>query len=157
MEKGSSSSSSSSSAAAAGGSDSFNGLKFGKKIYFEGVGSGLQPRHGGGAAAPTSPAKKGRTGLAQGGQPPKCQVEGCHVDLSDAKAYYSRHKVCGMHSKSPKVIVGGLEQRFCQQCSRSAFVVPLFYTFFFFQNYKRKSIFVVVVVYLNCLCWFCEV
>ncbi|PKI54194.1 hypothetical protein CRG98_025427 [Punica granatum] len=54
----------------------------------------------------------------QGGQPPRCQVEGCKVDLSDAKAYYSRHKVCGMHSKSPKVIVGGIEQRFCQQCSR---------------------------------------
>ncbi|KAI3472146.1 hypothetical protein Pfo_029634 [Paulownia fortunei] len=120
MEKGYSSSSSS---AAAGGADSLNGLKFGKKIYFEGVGSGLQPKTGGGpspaaATHPPSPAKKGRTGFVQGGQPPRCQVEGCKVDLSDAKAYYSRHKVCGMHSKSPKVIVAGLEQRFCQQCSR---------------------------------------
>ncbi|KAI3446434.1 hypothetical protein Pfo_003099 [Paulownia fortunei] len=117
MEKGSSSSSS------AGGADSLNGLKFGKKIYFEGVGSGLRPKTGGGlspeeAAPPSSPAKKGRTGVVQGGQPPRCQVEGCKVDLSDAKAYYCRHKVCGMHSKSPKVIVAGLEQRFCQQCSR---------------------------------------
>ncbi|GFP79808.1 squamosa promoter-binding-like protein 17 [Phtheirospermum japonicum] len=102
MEKGSSSSSSSS-------GDPINGLKFGKKIYFEGVGSGLPP---------SSPAKKGRTGVAQGSQPPRCQVEGCKVDLSDAKAYYCRHKVCGAHSKSPKVIVAGLEQRFCQQCSR---------------------------------------
>ncbi|PIN13216.1 hypothetical protein CDL12_14181 [Handroanthus impetiginosus] len=120
MEKGSSSSSSSS--PAGGGADSLNGLKFGKKIYFEGVGSGLQPKTEGGpspaAAPPSSPAKKGRTGVLQGGQPPRCQVEGCKVDLSDAKAYYSRHKVCGMHSKSPKVIVAGLEQRFCQQCSR---------------------------------------
>ncbi|KAI3733042.1 hypothetical protein L1987_64257 [Smallanthus sonchifolius] len=46
------------------------------------------------------------------------QVEGCNLDLSDAKTYYSRHKVCGAHSKTPKVIVNGLEQRFCQQCSR---------------------------------------
>ncbi|KAK4392424.1 Squamosa promoter-binding-like protein 17 [Sesamum angolense] len=117
MEKGSSSSSSS-----GAGADSINGLKFGKKIYFEGVGSGLRPKNGGGmlpeAAPPPSPAKKGRTGLVQGGQPPRCQVEGCKVDLSDAKAYYCRHKVCGMHSKSPRVIVAGLEQRFCQQCSR---------------------------------------
>ncbi|KAG8371871.1 hypothetical protein BUALT_Bualt12G0008000 [Buddleja alternifolia] len=112
MEKGSSSSSSSS-PAGGGGADSLNGLKFGKKIYFEG-GGGVSPA----AAEPRSPAKKGRTGVVQGGQPPRCQVEGCQVDLSDAKAYYSRHKVCGMHSKSPKVIVAGLEQRFCQQCSR---------------------------------------
>ncbi|KAG8367937.1 hypothetical protein BUALT_Bualt16G0124600 [Buddleja alternifolia] len=100
MEKGSSSSSSS------GGGDSVNGLNFGKKIYFAGGGP------------PPSPAKKGRTAAVHGGQAARCQVEGCNVDLSDAKAYYSRHKVCGMHSKSPKVIVSGLEQRFCQQCSR---------------------------------------
>ncbi|EEF30045.1 LIGULELESS1 protein, putative [Ricinus communis] len=62
-----------------------------------------------------APARKVHGGQQQ---PPRCQVEGCKVDLSDAKAYYSRHKVCGMHSKSPKVIVAGLEQRFCQQCSR---------------------------------------
>ncbi|KAJ0965082.1 hypothetical protein J5N97_026220 [Dioscorea zingiberensis] len=63
------------------------------------------------------PSKKGK-GVVQQQEPPRCQVEGCKVDLSDAKAYYSRHKVCGMHSKSPMVIVAGLEQRFCQQCSR---------------------------------------
>ncbi|XP_050230124.1 squamosa promoter-binding-like protein 9 [Mercurialis annua] len=89
--------------------ESLTGLTFGKKIYFEnaaafgvksGSGSGARKVHGGQQ------------------QPPRCQVEGCRVDLSDAKAYYSRHKVCGMHSKSPKVTVAGLEQRFCQQCSR---------------------------------------
>lgn len=105
-------------------SDSLNGLKFGQKIYFEDVGggggggsnggSGKSSGGGGGGAA----AKKGGKGVVQSGQPPRCQVEGCKVDLSDAKAYYSRHKVCGMHSKSPVVIVAGLEQRFCQQCSR---------------------------------------
>ncbi|XP_078171651.1 uncharacterized protein LOC144565703 [Carex rostrata] len=48
----------------------------------------------------------------------RCQVEGCGVDLSGAKAYYCKHRVCGPHSKAPRVVVGGIEQRFCQQCSR---------------------------------------
>ncbi|KAF5443564.1 hypothetical protein F2P56_036110 [Juglans regia] len=47
-----------------------------------------------------------------------CQVEGCNLDLSLAKDYHRKHRVCESHSKSPKVIVGGLELRFCQQCSR---------------------------------------
>ncbi|TKY66312.1 Squamosa promoter-binding protein 7 [Spatholobus suberectus] len=49
---------------------------------------------------------------------PRCQVEGCHVALLNAKDYHRRHKVCEMHSKAPKVVVLGMEQRFCQQCSR---------------------------------------
>lgn len=49
---------------------------------------------------------------------PRCQVEGCHVALVNAKEYHRRHRVCDMHSKAPKVVVLGLEQRFCQQCSR---------------------------------------
>ncbi|KAK1397717.1 squamosa promoter-binding-like protein 9 [Heracleum sosnowskyi] len=114
-------------------SDSLNGLKFGQKIYFEDVGVGGGggsvgnntnksggSGSGGGDGTPASPAKKGRFGGGgQGGQqPPRCQVEGCKVDLSDAKGYYARHKVCVMHSKSAKVVVSGIEQRFCQQCSR---------------------------------------
>lgn len=118
MEMGSSSSSSNS-------RESLNGLKLGKKTYFEDVGVGIPAKFCGGSSSaggmpPPLPAKKGRGVVVQGGQPPRCQVEGCKVDVSDAKAYYSRHKVCCMHSKSPMVIVGGLEQRFCQQCSRSA-------------------------------------
>ncbi|CAK7342388.1 unnamed protein product [Dovyalis caffra] len=103
-----------------------NGLKFGRKIYFEdhvGVGTALAKGGTGSSSSGSefrsgsgSSARKGQGGQQQ--QPPRCQVEGCKVDLSDAKAYYSRHKVCGMHSKSPRVIVAGLEQRFCQQCSR---------------------------------------
>ncbi|KAI3800426.1 hypothetical protein L1987_28517 [Smallanthus sonchifolius] len=49
---------------------------------------------------------------------PRCQVEGCHVALGNAKEYYKKHKVCEIHSKAPKVVVLGLYQRFCQQCSR---------------------------------------
>ena len=73
------------------------GIKRGKALY------------GGGGVAGTStlPATV-----------PRCQVEGCHVALVNAKDYHRRHKVCEMHSKAPKVVVLGLEQRFCQQCSR---------------------------------------
>ncbi|XP_061336477.1 squamosa promoter-binding-like protein 6 isoform X1 [Gastrolobium bilobum] len=47
-----------------------------------------------------------------------CQVYGCNKDLSACKDYHKRHKVCEVHSKTSKVIVNGIEQRFCQQCSR---------------------------------------
>nr|AVV48330.1 squamosa promoter binding-like protein [Litchi chinensis] len=109
--------------------ESLNGLKFGKKIYFEDVGSSVKASGAGSSSTTTTASsgsgsgsgrkvRSGGSGVMQSGQPPRCQVEGCQVDLSDAKAYYSRHKVCSMHSKSPMVIVAGLQQRFCQQCSR---------------------------------------
>ncbi|XP_010506733.1 PREDICTED: squamosa promoter-binding-like protein 1 [Camelina sativa] len=47
-----------------------------------------------------------------------CQVENCEADLSRVKDYHRRHKVCEMHSKATSAIVGGIMQRFCQQCSR---------------------------------------
>jgi hypothetical protein len=49
---------------------------------------------------------------------PRCQVQGCHLALAGAKEYHRRHKVCEAHSKAPRVVVHGAEQRFCQQCSR---------------------------------------
>nr|GME18187.1 squamosa promoter-binding-like protein 8 [Ipomoea batatas] len=49
---------------------------------------------------------------------PRCQAEGCNADLTHAKHYHRRHKVCEFHSKAATVIAGGLTQRFCQQCSR---------------------------------------
>ncbi|KAL3700782.1 hypothetical protein R1sor_018804 [Riccia sorocarpa] len=53
-----------------------------------------------------------------GSQVPMCQAEGCKADLSTAKHYHRRHKVCEQHSKAANVIAGGQTQRFCQQCSR---------------------------------------
>ncbi|EPS63628.1 hypothetical protein M569_11157, partial [Genlisea aurea] len=47
-----------------------------------------------------------------------CQVEDCKADLTNTKDYYRRHKVCDVHSKSANALVGGILQRFCQQCSR---------------------------------------
>jgi hypothetical protein len=61
--------------------------------------------------------KRHRAG-SPGSQVPMCQAEGCKADLSTAKHYHRRHKVCEFHSKAPTVIVGAHTQRFCQQCSR---------------------------------------
>ncbi|XP_059289449.1 squamosa promoter-binding-like protein 1 [Lycium ferocissimum] len=47
-----------------------------------------------------------------------CQADDCQVDLSNAKDYHRRHKVCDVHSKAAKALVGNVMQRFCQQCSR---------------------------------------
>jgi hypothetical protein len=61
-----------------------------------------------------------RGGYTYGHHPPRCQAEGCKADLSGAKRYHRRHKVCDHHSKAPVVVTaGGMHQRFCQQCSRS--------------------------------------
>lgn len=47
-----------------------------------------------------------------------CQVQDCQADLSCAKDYHRRHKVCEVHSKAARALVGNVMQRFCQQCSR---------------------------------------
>ncbi|PPD80970.1 hypothetical protein GOBAR_DD22104 [Gossypium barbadense] len=99
-------------------------LKLGKRHYFEGSTDLNNHRH---SAGGYSIGKKGKPYYdnlsGEGGGPssstvPRCQVEGCNVTLVNAKEYHRRHKVCETHSKAPKVVVLGLEQRFCQQCSR---------------------------------------
>ncbi|RZC54791.1 hypothetical protein C5167_013642 [Papaver somniferum] len=60
----------------------------------------------------------GGGGGAAGGNYPMCQVDDCKGDLSNAKDYHRRHKVCEVHSKTTKALVGKQMQRFCQQCSR---------------------------------------
>ncbi|XP_071695559.1 squamosa promoter-binding-like protein 3 [Rutidosis leptorrhynchoides] len=47
-----------------------------------------------------------------------CQADKCTVDLTEAKQYHRRHKVCELHAKAQAVLVAGTHQRFCQQCSR---------------------------------------
>lgn len=74
----------------------------------------------------------GRRGSGSGGggvSLPCCLVEKCGADLTDAKRYHKRHKVCELHSKAPVVIVSGLRQRFCQQCSRYRILVFLLLSF----------------------------
>ncbi|XP_058073325.1 squamosa promoter-binding-like protein 15 isoform X2 [Magnolia sinica] len=65
------------------------------------------------------PNKRVRSGSPGGaGSYPMCQVDDCRGDLSNAKDYHRRHKVCEFHSKTTKALVGQQMQRFCQQCSR---------------------------------------
>ncbi|XP_009392815.2 squamosa promoter-binding protein 1-like [Musa acuminata AAA Group] len=67
----------------------------------------------------SSAARRGVSGGGGGGAPqPCCQAENCTADLTEAKRYHRRHKVCEAHSKAAVVMVAGLRQRFCQQCSR---------------------------------------
>ncbi|WOL12852.1 squamosa promoter-binding-like protein 16 [Canna indica] len=72
------------------------------------------------AAASSAPSRRARAGPGSGGggQMASCSVDGCKSDLSNSREYHRRHKVCEVHSKTPVVMVGGQEQRFCQQCSR---------------------------------------
>ncbi|KAG5019954.1 hypothetical protein JHK87_015809 [Glycine soja] len=65
----------------------------------------------------STPPKRVRALVAHS-QTAYCQVYGCNKDLSGCKDYQKGHKVCEVHSKTYKVIVNGIEQRFCQQCSR---------------------------------------
>lgn len=64
-----------------------------------------------------------KTKLVAGGSSNRalCQVEDCGADLTKAKDYHRRHKVCEMHSKATKALVANVMQRFCQQCSRSVY------------------------------------
>lgn len=64
------------------------------------------------------PNKRVRSGSPGTATYPMCQVDDCKEDLSNAKDYHRRHKVCELHSKSTKALVGKQMQRFCQQCSR---------------------------------------
>ncbi|KAL2344071.1 hypothetical protein Fmac_005356 [Flemingia macrophylla] len=61
----------------------------------------------------------GKRGSKGGSSMPlSCQVDNCDADLSEAKQYHRRHKVCEYHAKAHSVHMAGLQQRFCQQCSR---------------------------------------
>ncbi|KAH6830047.1 hypothetical protein C2S53_007989 [Perilla frutescens var. hirtella] len=95
--------------ASVGSAEALLGLKLGKRTYFENSGA---------AKSTSFSVMPKKTRSSAQNAPTCCQVEGCNVDLSLAKEYHRKHRVCDTHSKCPKVIVGGRERRFCQQCSR---------------------------------------
>ncbi|VVB01978.1 unnamed protein product [Arabis nemorensis] len=104
-----------------GSGDPALGLKLGKRTYFENF---WEVENAKGLALPVSlasssvsPVKRSKP-ISQRLQTPLCQVEGCNLDLSSAKDYHRKHRICENHSKYPKVVVSGVERRFCQQCSR---------------------------------------
>ncbi|XP_020266067.1 squamosa promoter-binding-like protein 15, partial [Asparagus officinalis] len=82
-------------------------LKLGGPVY-----SGAEDQ----AVRPNKRVRSGSPG--NGGNYPMCQVDDCRADLSHAKDYHRRHKVCEIHSKATNALVGNQMQRFCQQCSR---------------------------------------
>ncbi|MQL78629.1 hypothetical protein Taro_011058 [Colocasia esculenta] len=92
-----------------GGAGQNIGLNLGHRTYFP----------SGDAVAVDHLFRRTTRGIYQMSQQvPRCQAEGCKADLSGAKHYHRRHKVCELHSKAALVVAGGLQQRFCQQCSR---------------------------------------
>ncbi|KAL9166000.1 hypothetical protein ABFS82_05G001400 [Erythranthe guttata] len=110
--------------ASVGSGEPLIGLKLGKRTYFENSGGGGAGAGGTVKSAASFPMMHtptpSSTTLKKTKQNARicCQVQGCITDLSLAKEYHRKHRVCDNHSKCPKVIVGGLERRFCQQCSR---------------------------------------
>lgn len=92
-------------------------LKLGKRLYFEDVCAGIDSKKSPASGVTISSGKRCKSSN-QNLQHTSCQVEGCGLDLSSAKEYHRKHRVCDSHSKSPKVVIAGLERRFCQQCSR---------------------------------------
>jgi hypothetical protein len=46
-----------------------------------------------------------------------CQGDECQADLTQAKRYYKRRRLCGNCIGAHFVSVGGVECRYCQQCS----------------------------------------
>lgn len=97
------------------------GLKLGKRTYFEDVCGGQNAKSSpSGANPPKQPPALVKKAKVDQQKPHNsyCQVEGCKVNLSAAKDYHRKHRVCELHSKAPKVVVAGVERRFCQQCSR---------------------------------------
>ncbi|MED6172746.1 hypothetical protein PIB30_052864 [Stylosanthes scabra] len=95
-------------------------LKLGKRLYFEDVCAASDSKKPSSVSVTTSSLTHGKKCKAnsQNLQHPSCQVEGCGLDLSSAKDYHRKHRVCESHSKSPRVLIAGFERRFCQQCSR---------------------------------------
>ncbi|XP_078438090.1 uncharacterized protein LOC144708572 isoform X2 [Wolffia australiana] len=84
------------------------GLNLGRRTYFP----------SGEAAAIEQLFRRSRGMYQASQQTARCQAEGCKADLAIAKHYHRRHKVCELHSKASVVVAGGVQQRFCQQCSR---------------------------------------
>lgn len=103
-----------------GSGEQLIGLKLGKRTYFENS-SGAGNVKNTSFPVMSTPSTISMKKTKSSGQllpVPRCVVEGCNFDLSTAKEYHRKHRVCESHAKYPKVVVGGLERRFCQQCSR---------------------------------------
>lgn len=84
--------------------------------------------------------KKGKKGSNGSGSlaAVSCQAENCTSDMTNAKQYHRRHKVCEFHAKAPFVIIAGTQQRFCQQCSRCETLIFMPFVIFSLLNFHTK-------------------
>lgn len=99
--------------------ESLIALELGKRTFFEDVSAANNSKNSAMTSLqPDSSAAKKSKPSSLGSEIPRCQAEGCNLDLSSAKDYHRKHRVCEDHSKCPKVVIKGVERRFCQQCSR---------------------------------------
>ena len=94
------------------------------------------------SSSSTSGSSK-RSRIQNGSQNMTCSVDGCNSDLSNCRDYHRRHRVCEKHSKTPVVLVGGKEQRFCQQCSRYEFNLH------FWRWWREIFSFIVILLFCN--------
>ena len=46
---------------------------------------------------------------------PPAQVPGCSAELSLARAYFKRCRICELHARQSEVTIRGSRMRFCQQ------------------------------------------
>lgn len=98
--------------------ESLIALELGERTYFEDVSAASNAKNSSLTSLPPNSTAKRSKSTSLNADIQRCQVEGCNLDLSSAKDYHRKHRVCENHSKSPKVVIKGSERRFCQQCSR---------------------------------------
>ncbi|KAK3040873.1 LOW QUALITY PROTEIN: hypothetical protein RJ639_029217 [Escallonia herrerae] len=104
--------------ASVGSGEPLIGLKLGKRTYFENGSAERSAKTPSFLASPASSVTCGKENEIVFSECTYSTLPSCNLDLSSAKEYHRKHRVCESHSKCPKVVVGGLERRFCQQCSR---------------------------------------
>ncbi|KAL9226408.1 hypothetical protein vseg_002226 [Gypsophila vaccaria] len=98
--------------------ESLTALELCNRTYFEDIPGFSNVKNTAETSLPRDSSAKKSKSSSLSLKNPHCQVEGCNVDLSAAKEYHRKHRVCESHSKSSKVVINGRERRFCQQCSR---------------------------------------
>ncbi|KAK9751170.1 hypothetical protein RND81_02G247600 [Saponaria officinalis] len=98
--------------------ESLTALELCNRTYFEDISGIRNVKNTAQTSRPRDASAKKLKSSSLSLEIPQCQVEGCNVDLSAAKHYHRKHRVCESHSKSSRVVVHGHERRFCQQCSR---------------------------------------
>lgn len=85
-----------------------------KRIRAVGNTNSFSPRKKAGSSGGSNPG-----GWVSTARAVNCQADNCKADMTEAKRYHRRHKVCELHFKAPAVLITGIHRRFCQQCSRS--------------------------------------